>query len=79
MTPDELKKKISDLPVDKPTECEELIRQLDAQISTLHNTSDQDKLVKELKAVACYGLQTDLRKMMQEKELCLESLNLVLK
>ncbi|XP_015780691.1 PREDICTED: interferon-induced very large GTPase 1-like [Acropora digitifera] len=79
MTPDELKKKISDLPVDKPTECEELIRQLYAQISTLHNTSDKEKLVEELKAVAYYGLQTDLRKMMQEKRLRLESLNLVLK
>lgn len=79
MTPDELKKKISDLPVDKPTECEELIRQLYAQISTLHNTSDKDKLVEELKAVACYGLQTDLRKVMEKKGLRLESLNLVLK
>ena len=79
MTPDELKKKISDLPLDKPTECEGLIRQLDAQISTLHNASDKDKLVEELKAVACHGLQPDLRNMMQENGLRLESLNLVLK
>lgn len=79
MTPDELKEKINDLPLDKPTECEGLIRQLDAQISTLHNASDKDKLVEELKAVACYGLQPDLRKMMERKGLHLESLNLVLK
>lgn len=79
MTDDELKKKISDLPRDKPYECEGLIRQLYAQISTLHNASDKDMLVEELKAVACHGLQTDLREMMERKGLRLESLNLVLK
>ena len=79
MNPDELKKKISDLPLDKPTECEELIRQLDVQISTLQNAGDKEKLVQELKAVACYGLQIDLREMMEKKGLHLESLNLVLK
>lgn len=79
MTPDELKEEISDLPLHKPTKCGDLVRQLDAQLSTLHNTSDKDKLVKELKAVACYGLKTDLRKTMEKKGLRLESLNLVLK
>ena len=79
MSPQELREKIANLPLDKPTECEELIRQLNIQISTLQDAGEKEKLRQELKDVSSFGLQADLKRMLEKKGLRLESLNLVVK
>ena len=79
MSSEELWKKIGNLPLDKPTECEELIRQLHIQISTVKDAGEKEKLLQELKVVASYGLESDLKRMLEKKGLRLESLKLVVK
>ena len=79
MSPDEIRNAIGDLPQDDPAKCEGLIRMLYNQISSLKDDNEKEKLLNELKAAACLGLQEDLKKMMERKGLRLESLDLVLK
>ena len=74
-----LSKKINNLPLDEPAECEELIRQLNIQISTVEDAVEKEKLLQKLKAVAFFGLEADLKRMLAKKGLRLESLNLVVK
>lgn len=74
-----LSQKINNLPLDEPAECEELIRQLDIQISTVEDAGEKEKLLQKLKAVAFFGLEADLKRMLAKKGLRLESLNLVVK
>ena len=78
MTPDEIRKTITDLPQDKPSETEGLIRKLRNQILGLQNEGEKEALFGELKAVAGLGLQKDLKEMMEQKGMHLDaSLNLV--
>ena len=79
MSPDEIRTAIGDLPQDDPAKCEGLIRMLYNQISSLKDDNEKEKLLNELKAAACLGLQEDLKKMMERKGLRLESLDLVMK
>ena len=79
MNPDEIRKAIGEIPQNKPNESEGLIRKLNDQISGLEDASEKEKLFNALKAVACLGLQEDLNKMMGQKGLRLEALNLVVK
>ena len=60
-------------------ECQEKIRQLNDQISSMGDPMEKDNLFKELKAVAHQGLTDDLTQILEESELLQEeALNLVL-
>ena len=60
-------------------ECQEMIRQLNDQISSMGDPMEKDNLFKELKAVAHQGLTDDLTQILEESELLQEeALNLVL-
>ena len=79
MTPDEIRTSIAELPQDDPAKCEGMIRMLYNQISSLKDANEKEKLFNELRAVACLGLQEDLKKMMEKKGLRLEGMDLVVK
>ena len=79
MKTDEIRAAIGGLPRDNPTKCEGLIRELNEQISALKDTSEKEKLLSELEAVAYLGLQEDLNSLMEKEGLQLEGLNLVVK
>ena len=79
MTSDEIKKKITEMPDDKPNESERRIRELRNQKLVLQTDSEKETFLNELKAVAKFGLQKKLKEVMEQKGLHLESLNLVVK
>ena len=79
MSRDEIRKAIAELPQDDPAKCEGLIRMLHKQISSLEDANDKEKLLNDLRAIGCLGLQEDIRKMMERKGLRLEGLDLVVK
>lgn len=79
MSPDEIKKAIAELPQDDPAKCEGLIRMLHNQVSSLEDANEKEKLLNDLRAVGCLGLQEDLKRMMERKGLRLEGLDLVVK
>ena len=47
------------------------------EISNLQDAGVKDSLLNELKAVACRGLQEELKKMIERKGLQLEAIHLV--
>ena len=73
----DLKKAISDIPQNKPNESEGLVRKLYGEISNLQDAGVKESLLNELKAVACRGLQEELKKMIERKGLQLEAIHLV--
>jgi len=79
MTSHEIRKTITEIPRDKPNESEGRIRELRKQVLVLENDTEKETLLNELKAVAGRGLQKELKEMMEQKGLHLESLNLVVK
>lgn len=73
----DLKKAISDIPQNKPNESEGLVRKLYGKISNLQDAGVKESLLNELKAVACRGLQKELKTMIERKGLQLEAIYLV--
>lgn len=73
----DLKKAISDIPQNKPNESEGLVRKLYGEISNLQDAGVKESLLNELKAVACRGLQKELKTMIERKGLQLEAIYLV--
>ena len=76
---DELKTEINNLPKDNPKACEGLIRELSKKISEVNNESVKERLHFDLKAVSCLGLNSELKKMVEDNGLNMEAIQLVLK
>ncbi|CAB4006522.1 Hypothetical predicted protein [Paramuricea clavata] len=76
---DELKTEINNLPKDKPKACEGLIRELNKKISEVNNKSVKERLHSDLKAISFLGLNSELKKMVEDNGLKMEAIQLVLK
>ena len=70
---------MADLPQNDPAKCEGLIRDLHYKIAAMSDTAEKEKLLNELKTVACLGLDKELRKLLERKGLVMGALTLVLK
>jgi hypothetical protein len=62
-----------------PKVCEGLIRDLMKRISEITDRNIKEELHSELRAVSCCGLSGDLKKLVEEKGLKMEALDLVVK
>lgn len=70
---------MADLPQNDPAKCEGLIRDLHYKIAAMSDTAEKEKLLNELKTVACFGLDEELRKLLERKGLVMGALTLVVK
>lgn len=70
---------MADLPQNDPAKCEELIRDLHYKIAAMSDKTEKEKLLDELKTVACFGLDKELRKLLERKGLVMGALTLVVK
>ena len=79
MASDKIRSAMADLPQNDPAKCEGLIRDLHYKIAAMSNTAEKEKLLNELKTVACLGLDKELRKLLERKGLVMGALTLVVK
>ena len=70
---------MADLPQNDPAKCEGLIRDLHYKIAAMSNTAEKEKVLNELKTVSCFGLDKELRKLLERKGLVMGALTLVVK
>ncbi|PFX18054.1 Interferon-induced very large GTPase 1 [Stylophora pistillata] len=73
----ELEDEISKLPPDNPSKCEGLIRRLYQKIDDLKKQDVKSDLLNQLRSVSCYGLDKELKDMMEKNGLEFEGLELV--
>ena len=79
MASDKIRSAMADLPQNDPAKCEGLIRDLHYKIAAMSNTAEKEKVLNELKTVSCFGLDKELRKLLERKGLVMGALTLVVK
>ena len=73
----EVEDEISKLPQNNPSKCEGLIRRLHKKVNALKKQDVKNDLLNQLRSASCYGLEPELKDMMEKNGLELEGLELV--
>lgn len=73
----EVEDEISKLHQNNPSKCEGLIRRLHKKINALKKQDVKNDLLNQLRSASCYGLEPELKDMMEKNGLELEGLELV--
>ena len=73
----EVEDEISKLPQNNPSKCEGLIRRLHKKVNALKKQDVKNDLLDQLRSASCYGLEPELKDMMEKNGLELEGLELV--
>ena len=73
----EVEDEISKLPQNNPSKCEGLIRRLHKKVNALKKQDVKNDLLNQLGSASCYGLEPELKDMMEKNGLELEGLELV--
>lgn len=73
----EVEDEISKLPQNNPSKCEGLIRRLHKKVNALKKQDVKNDLLSQLRSASCYGLEPELKDMMEKNGLELEGLELV--
>lgn len=75
----EVEDEISKLPQNNPSKCEGLIRRLHKKVNALKKQDVKNDLLNQLRSASCYGLEPELKDMMEKNGLELEGLELVVR